>query len=83
LHLELKTKLNIRWLTHRNPINLGVVSLIIISVQHLLSESKGSTDGLGVCGILRSRRQVLVNVIHGWDDGADAGCIMRKKGCRV
>jgi hypothetical protein len=68
-----------RRLTHRNPINLGVVSLVIISVQRSLPESKGSTDGLGVCEILRSRCQVLVNVIHGWDDGADAGCITRKE----
>ena len=36
-------------------------------------------DGLGVCGILRSCCQVLVNVIHGWDDGADAGCIVQKE----
>jgi hypothetical protein len=55
-----------------------VVSLIVVP-QRSLSKSEGGTDGLRVRGVLRNRRQVLIDVIHGRDDGADAGCITRKE----
>ena len=48
-------------------------------VECLLSKSKGSTDGLGVFDVLRSCCQVFINVVHGWNDSADAGCITQKE----
>jgi hypothetical protein len=71
------------WLTHGNPINLGVVGFVIITVECFLSESKGGTDGLGVPEVLRNCYQTFVDVVHGWNDGANAGCTTREEECAM
>jgi hypothetical protein len=52
-----------------------VVRFIVIAVQCLLCESKGSTNGLGVLDVLTSHHQVFIDVVHGWDNGTDVGCV--------
>ena len=56
-----------------------MVCFVIITVECLLSESKGSMDGLGVLDVLRSCCQVFVDVVHGQNDSADAGHITQKE----
>ena len=61
--------------THRDLINIRVVRFAVVAIKSFLSESKRSTDGLGKLDVPTRRCQVFVNVVHGWDDGADVGCI--------
>jgi hypothetical protein len=68
-------KRRIKQLTHCNPIDIRVVCFVIIAVKGLLSESEGGTDGLGKLDVLASCCQVFVDVVHGWNNGADVGCI--------
>ena len=62
-------------LTHCDSIDIRLVCFVIIAVKCLLSESKGSTDGLGKLDVLTSRFQVFVEVVHGWNNSADVGCV--------
>ena len=62
-------------LTHCNPIDVREVCFVIIVVKCLLSKSKGGTDSLGKLGVLTSCHQVLVDVVHGRNNSADAGCV--------
>ena len=65
--------MNIKWLTHCDPVNLRVVSLVVITVESSLSEGKGSADGFRVLDVLRCCHQVLIDVVHGRNYGADVG----------
>jgi len=56
-----------------------VVCFVIITVKCLLSESKGGTDGLGKLDVLTSGCQVFIDVVHGWNNSTDVGCVARKK----
>jgi hypothetical protein len=62
-----------KWLTHCNPVNLRVVSLVVIAVEGSLAEGEGRADGLRVLDVLRRCRQVLVDVVHGRNNGTDVG----------
>jgi hypothetical protein len=59
--------------THRDAIQLRVVCTIIVPVEGLLANCNGSPDCRIVLRIDSCRRQVLVDVIHGRDDGRDTG----------
>jgi len=66
---------NIKQLTHCNLVNLRVVSLVVIMVEGSLSKGEGSTNGLSVLDVLRCCHQVLIDVVHGRNYGADVGCV--------
>jgi len=53
-----------------------VVGLVIITVESTLSKGKGSVDGLRVLDVLRCHHQVLVDVVHGRNYGADVGRVV-------
>ena len=50
-------------LNHCDPIDIQLVCFVIIAVKCLLSESKGSMDGLGKLDVLTSLFQVFVDVV--------------------
>jgi hypothetical protein len=59
--------------THCDPIYIRLVCFVIVPVKCLLSKSKGGTDSLGNLHVPTSSRQILVDVVHGWNNCADVG----------
>ena len=65
--------------THRDPIDLRLISLAVVSIERLLSHGESSLDGNGVLGVEGTCSQGLIDAIHGRDDGGDVWCTVARE----
>jgi len=68
--------------THCNPVHFGMISLVVVAVQGLLCESKGSAYGWLKLVVEGVGSEYLVDMIHGWDHSGQVGrWAQEKEGC--
>ena len=70
-------------LTHCDPVYLRVISLVVVAIKSFFSNCECGLDCERVSRVGGSHHKVLINVVHSWYDGCDAGSFSRKKQCHI